>query len=69
MYRCVVAMFLCPASAIITRTLTPFSAKTDDGIAKVHVTTWRRNVEINITGNESALKAASKKLVMAGLGK
>lgn len=44
-----------------------YSAKTDDGIAKVHVTTWRRNLEINITGNDKALDATSKKLVMAGL--
>jgi hypothetical protein len=27
MYRCAVAMLGCPASAIITRTLTPFSVK------------------------------------------
>jgi hypothetical protein len=44
-----------------------YSANTDDGIAKVHVTTWRRNVDINITGTDKAAEAASKKLLMAGL--
>ena len=44
-----------------------YSANTDDGTSKVQVTTWRRNVEINVTGNDKAAEAASKKLVMAGL--
>lgn len=44
-----------------------YSANTDDGIAKVHVTTWRRNVDIKVTGTDRAAEAASKKLVMAGL--
>ena len=45
-----------------------YSAKTDDGVAKVHVTTWRRNVEINVTGSNKSADAASKKLLMAGMG-
>lgn len=44
-----------------------YSANTDDGIAKVHVTTWRRNIEIDVTGTDKAAEAASRRLVMAGL--
>lgn len=44
-----------------------YSTNTDDGVAKVHVTTWRRNVEIDVMGTEEAAEAASKKLLMAGM--
>lgn len=44
-----------------------YSAKTDDSITKVHVSTWRRNVEVNVLGTEKAAKSAGKKLLMAGL--
>jgi len=44
-----------------------YSAKTADGIAKVHVTTWRRNVEIVLKGTYKAAEAASKKLLVAGI--
>lgn len=44
-----------------------YSAQTDAGTTKVHVKTWRRNIEINVTGNEKAAKAASQGLMMAGL--
>lgn len=44
-----------------------YSANTDNGIAKVHVTTWRRNVDIYVMGTDKAVEAASKKLVMAGM--
>lgn len=43
------------------------SANTDAGIAKVHVRTWRRNIQIDVIGNQKATKAASQKLMMAGL--
>lgn len=44
-----------------------YSATTDEGITKVHVTTWRRNIEVNVSGNDKAAEAASKKLLMAGM--
>ena len=44
-----------------------YSTQTDAGTTKVHVKTWRRNIEINVTGNEKAAKAASQGLMMAGL--
>lgn len=44
-----------------------YSAQTDAGTTKVHVKTWRRNIEINVTGNEKAAKAATQELMMAGL--
>jgi hypothetical protein len=44
-----------------------YSAQTDAGTTKVHVKTWRRNIEIDVIGNATATKAASQKLMMAGL--
>lgn len=44
-----------------------YSANTTDGIAKVHVTTWRRNIEVNVLGADRAAETASKILLMAGL--
>ena len=44
-----------------------YSATTADGIAKIHVTTWRRNVEINVLGTDKVAEAATNKLLMAGL--
>ena len=44
-----------------------YSAKTIEGTAKVKITTWRRNVEINIVSNDKAAKASSEKLLMAGM--
>lgn len=40
---------------------------TAHGHAKVHVTTWRRNVEVQVIGTAEAAEAASKKLLMAGM--
>jgi len=45
-----------------------YVADTDFGLVKVHVDTWRRNVEVNISGSEQAAEASSKKLLMAGMG-
>lgn len=44
-----------------------YSAQTDAGTTKVHVKTWRRNIEIDVIGNATATKAASQKLMIAGL--
>lgn len=44
-----------------------YSTQTDEGITKVHVKTWRRNIEINVTGNAEATKAATQELMMAGM--
>lgn len=44
-----------------------YVTETDHGHAKVKVTTWRRNVEVNVLGSVEAAEAASKKLLMAGM--
>lgn len=44
-----------------------YSANTNDGIAKVYVTTWRRNVDIKVVGNIAALEIASRHLVISGM--
>ena len=44
-----------------------YSTQTDAGTTKVHVKTWRRNIEINVTGNAKATKAATQNLMVAGL--
>lgn len=44
-----------------------YSTRTDAGTTKVHVKTWRRNIEINVTGNAKATKAATQNLMVAGL--
>lgn len=44
-----------------------YSAKTDEDVVKVLVRTWRRNVEINVTGNSNAAEVAYKRLVLAGM--
>lgn len=44
-----------------------YSTQTDAGSTKVHVKTWRRNVEIDVVSDAKAAKAASKKLTLAGL--
>lgn len=43
------------------------SANTDDGITKVLVKTWRRNVDINVTGSSHASELAHKRLILAGM--
>lgn len=45
-----------------------YSANTDDGIAKVNVKTWRRNVSITVTGSDKAALLTGKRLLIAGLG-
>jgi hypothetical protein len=44
-----------------------YLASTDDGITKVNVKTWRRNVEVTVIGKPSAIEAASKQFVLAGM--
>lgn len=42
-----------------------YASKTDHGRVKVNVKTWRRNVEITVTGTHAAMEDAHKRLVMS----
>lgn len=44
-----------------------YSSNTEEGITRVNVKTWRRNVEVVVSGNSASIQSASNRLVMAGL--